>query len=122
MNQNQLRDDTEPRSVDQQQAGSALDLTERQADWLRREIDKVSKLKAADNRKILWLAMQTEPWLNCDPMSAAADILAELESRMYPEYDGDSVRFTEWGWQTPEGEIRYLPNGDSQTKVPILNP
>jgi len=73
-------------------------------------MDKSAKLNAADNRKILWLAMQTEPWLNCDPMSTAADILAELESRMYPEYDGESVTFHEWGWQTPDGEIRYLPN------------
>lgn len=84
-------------------------------------MDKSAKLKAADNRKILWLAMQTEPWLNCDPMSTAADILAELESRMYPEYDGESVTFHEWGWQTPDGEIRYLPNAPHElppTKTP----
>lgn len=91
-------------AVDQQQACSALER------WLKQEMAKSAALAAADNRKILWLAMQTEPWLNCPLMCVQADILAELESRMYPEYDGDTVKFTEWGWQTPEGEIRYLPN------------
>jgi hypothetical protein len=107
MNQNQLNDAAELRSVDQQQDCSALDRC------LKQEMAKSAALTAADNRKILWLAMQTAPWLNCPLMSVQADILAELEGRMYPEYDGDSVKFTEWGWQTPEGEIRYLPNASA---------
>lgn len=82
--------------------------------WLKREMAKSAALTSADNRKILWLAMQTAPWLNCPLRSTQADILAELESSMYPEYDGDKVTFTEWGWQTPEGEIRYLPNDQTQ--------
>ena len=90
--------------------GRKPDLNESQINWLLREMDKVSALKEADNRKLLWLAMQTEPWRDCDPLSTTADILAELESRLYPEYDGENVRVTEWGWQTPDGEVRYLPD------------
>lgn len=86
------------------------ELTEAQLNWLIREMDKVSALEEADNRKLLWLAMQTELWRDCDPLSTTSDILAELESRLYPEYDGENVRVTEWGWQTPEGEIRYIPD------------
>ena len=108
MTETKLGNATAPRSVDQQQACSAFER------WLKQEMAKSSALTSADNRKILWLAMQTDLWLNCPLMSVQADILAELESRMYPEYDGDKVTCTEWGWQTPEGEIRYLPNDKVQ--------
>jgi hypothetical protein len=75
---------------------------------LKFEIDKIEALRKADSRKILWLAMHTPPWMECPMFSTHADVLAEVECRLYPEYDGDKVKFTEWGWSTPEGEIRYV--------------
>ena len=70
-------------------------------------MNRVTKLKEADNKKILWLAMGTEAWRD-SLFDLTADIFAEIECRLYPEYDGDLVTRQEWGWKTPEGDIRYL--------------
>ena len=78
--------------------------------WLLGEIELNSKLKEADNRKLLWLAMNTRPWKERDMIGVETEILNEVENRLYPEYDGETVTFEEWGWKTPDGEIRYLPN------------
>ena len=66
-------------------------------------------LKSADNRKILWLAMQTQAWKQmAEVYDLQNSIFNEIENRLYPEYDGEKVKATEWGWETPEGEVRYL--------------
>lgn len=83
--------------------------TDEQYRWLLGAMELTTKLQDADNRKILWLAMNTSAWKSADVVGVEADILAEVENRLYPEYDGDTVSYTEWGWQTPDGEIRYLP-------------
>jgi hypothetical protein len=54
--------------------------------------------------------MNTEAWKSLDVVGIDSAIFAEIESRLYPEYDGKTVTFEEWGWKTPGGEIRYLPN------------
>lgn len=89
---------------------SAKHWTDEDFRWLLGEMELNAKLKEADNRKLLWLAMSTEAWKSVGVMGVEADIFAEIESRLYPEYDGDTVTFQEWGWRTPDGDIRYLPN------------
>lgn len=84
--------------------------------WLVGEIGRHTAIKESDNRKILWLAMNTKAWLNVDLGSVEADILGEIENRLYPEFDGETVTFEKWGWKTPEGEIRYLPKHQAQPR------
>ena len=84
--------------------------TDEECHWLIREIELMSKLKEADNRKLLWLAKNTKAWKDADMFGVEAEIYAEIENRLYPEYDGETVTFEEWGWRTPEGDVRYLPN------------
>jgi hypothetical protein len=90
--------------------GSEKTWTDEQLNWLLREIELNAKLKEADNKKLLWLAMNTAPWKSLDVMGVEAEIFGEIENRLYPEYDGETVTFEEWGWRTPTGDIRYLPN------------
>lgn len=85
-----------------------MNWTEEHFNWLIRAIETMSKLKEADNKKLLWLAMNTSVWKSVDLMSTEGDILTEIENRLYPEYDGETVKFEEWGWSTPTGDIRYL--------------
>lgn len=70
-------------------------------------MELMSKLKEADNRKLLWLAKNTKAWKDADMFGVEAEIYAEIENRLYPEYDGETVTFEEWGWRTPEGDVRY---------------
>ena len=80
--------------------------------WLLGEIELNAKLKESDNRKLLWLAMNTMLWKERDMIGVETEILNEVENRLYPEYDGETVTFEEWGWRTPDGDVRYLPNAE----------
>lgn len=89
--------------------GSASRWTDDQIRWLMRETDLWSSVAQADNKKLLWLAMQTQTWKALPLEGPDAAIFTEIENRLFPEYDGDTVTCEEWGWKTPESEIRYLP-------------
>ena len=66
-------------------------------------------LEECDNRKLLWLAIQTKGWRQTPILGHDAAILAEIECRLYPEYDGDKVKATEWGWKiTGEEDVIYV--------------
>lgn len=83
--------------------------TQDKADALIEMAETCWALKQADNRKILWLAMQTPVWKQTIGVyDLNSDILTEVENRLYPEYDGDRVKFHDWGWETPEGNVRYV--------------
>jgi hypothetical protein len=67
-------------------------------------------MEAMDDRKLLWLVKRV--WLNkladdFQVLSFQEALLNELENRLYPEYDGDSVTYEDWGWRTPEGPLIY---------------
>ena len=83
-------------------------LSDAQIQWIKESMDQAAKLREADNKKLLWLVMGTEAWKNSPVFGIEGDIFSELENRLYPEYDGDLVTWQEWGWKTPEGDIRYL--------------
>lgn len=91
-------------------AGSARAYADEQVEWLLGQIELIGKLKESDNRKLLWLGMNTKAWKALDVGGVEAEIFGEIENRLYPEYDGETVTFEEWGWRTPTGDIRYLPN------------
>jgi len=78
-----------------------------QLERIVRAIEMAHTVKQYDNKKLLWFAMQTKAWTDTPIMTVAETILTEIENRLYPEYDGETVTVTEHGWMTPEGEIRY---------------
>lgn len=95
-----------------------IELTDKQIMFLLEELERHTAIEQMDNRKLLWCLMQTEvsKQINHMPLSCVTVALfSELERRLYPEYDGDSVTFRDWGWKTPEGEVRYI--GDNLNQV-----
>ncbi len=62
-------------------------------------------LKDADDRKLLWLLMNCG--IDTIPLSPADAVLDAIQNRLYPEFDGDKVKITDYGWETPEGPIVY---------------
>jgi hypothetical protein len=88
--------------------------TDEEIQWLLNEIKTMAKLKESDNRKLLWLAMNTRVWKSVDVLGIEVEIFTEIENRLYPEYDGETVTFEAWGWRTPTGDIRYLPSGKEE--------
>ena len=78
---------------------------------LLREVDFADRIQRMDNRELLWRCMQTPFWRSLCDLPAddtTVALVAALECRLYPEYDGDTVECMDWGWKTPEGEIRYV--------------
>ena len=68
--------------------------------------DKISKM---DDRELLWCLKAHKVWESDDDgvFDMKSDLVDALETRLYPEYDGDKVTWEEWGWKTENGEIRY---------------
>lgn len=74
-----------------------------------KHITTMDGLKNCDNKKLVWLVMQTEFFKDAPALGVEAAIIDELLNRLYPEWDGENVTIEDWGWQTPNGEIRYIP-------------
>lgn len=64
-------------------------------------------------------------WMNKSKLSPPIKIASleeaiweELESRLYPEYDGETVAMTETGYMTPTGPVDYIgPDGKALRKA-----
>jgi len=84
-------------------------LTEREKKNLRfyRYVKFLHEANEADNKKIIWLLRQCEEIKNIYGFSKLSAILNHIEDVLYPEYDGELVKMTSWGWETPEGNIIY---------------
>ena len=69
--------------------------------------DAATALEHADAKKLLWLLLSqvSEDRIAFSPFDA---VLNALENLLYPEYDGETVKMTDQGWSTPDGEINYL--------------
>ena len=64
-------------------------------------------LADADNRKLAWLLMSCPAYV--EGTRPSTDIIAEAVHRLYPEYlDNDAITWQEYGWNTPEGQVRYV--------------
>lgn len=95
-----------------------------QSDWLKslspkekqelalyciRGANTSERIAKMDNRELLWWTLQTEMYQNMPIDGSFEEALrGELEDRLYPEYNGDSVKLADWGWITPEGPIVYI--------------
>lgn len=86
-----------------------MNISDKFAKHILEECATSARVDAMDNRELLW-------WLLHSPMMENVDeqegffrwIRGEVEDRLYPEYDGDKVKLTEWGWETPDGPIIYI--------------
>ncbi len=95
-----------------------MERAEKALKFLLGMVSDAKRIEAMDNRELLWRCMNTPFWKRVNSMplnSPTVNLLAELENRMYPEYDGDNVEFMPWGWKTPEGDIRYEDGPESKT-------
>lgn len=70
--------------------------------------DTREKLSKADNRKLAWLLLNCTFIPNLIAFSTDDIIIDEVVKRLYPEYDGEKVQLTNFGWKTPTEEIRYI--------------
>jgi hypothetical protein len=64
------------------------------------------KTKAMDNKELAWHLINAFA-NHISVLSIESAVLDEAVERLYPEFDGDKVTMQEWGWKTPEGDIRY---------------
>lgn len=64
------------------------------------------KMGRLDDKMLLWLLRSTV-LLDVPMFSYQSALVDELEDRLYPEYDGDTVRLEDFGWSTPDGLIIY---------------
>lgn len=68
-----------------------------------RALDKIDHI---DDKALLWfLSKAVIP--DVELLSYQDALISKLEDRLYPEYDGDKVVLTDYGWSTPEGAIVY---------------
>lgn len=94
---------------------------------LRRKVNFEKMIKArislskTDNKKLVWMLLHTIFWEEkIEPLSVEEYIIEEMSDRLFPEYDGEKVVPTEYGWSTPEGEIRYIAEGETKTVEEML--
>jgi hypothetical protein len=75
--------------------------------WFDDVVERQRKIEKMDNRELLWWLMRSK--VSGFPLdSIESALLEEVSNRLYPEFDGEKVVWMDYGWQTPEGEIRYL--------------
>lgn len=68
-------------------------------------------LDDCDNQKLAWLLLQCQ--FNKTPIGSVEEgILSEVIKRLYPEWDEEDVTYQSWGWETPDGDVRYLNEDD----------
>lgn len=66
------------------------------------------KMAQMDDRQMLWLLEILFFEQAGQSFFGHLDaFICVVEERLYPEYDGDKVQMTDYGWQTPEGPIVY---------------
>lgn len=65
-----------------------------------------SRMEKIDDKMLLWLLKGTV-LLDVPMFSYQAALVDEIEDRLYPEYDGDTVKMEDFGWSTPAGLIIY---------------
>lgn len=59
------------------------------------------------NPELLWRMKKFVNSLDL-PIDSDIDVMFEvIADRLYPEYDGENVTWTETGWITPRGSIDY---------------
>lgn len=77
---------------------------------LKKSMEQSAKIRGWDNKRLLWTAKILGIEDEMTIFSPLETVWGEIEKRLYPEYDGETITWEEWGWMTPEGEIRYTNN------------
>lgn len=90
-----------PRPEDRSKDGSAF------SEWFYKLAVMNDATAKMEDKLLLWCLMKAGMWRM--PIGSIQDmLLQELADRLYPEFDGINVIWTEYGWSTSEGEIRYV--------------
>ena len=85
---------------------NASDFAKVMLDSLRRG----KQLEKWDGRRLLWTAKKLGIEDEINLFGPLSDVWDEISNRLYPEYDAETFTWQEWGWMTPDGEIRYVPS------------
>ncbi len=84
-----------------------LPLTEAESLRLLEAMDQTAAASSYDNRELLWRLIHTRAWQEFPMDGTDGSLATEMETRLYPEYDGETVTCEKWGWRTPEGDVVY---------------
>lgn len=71
-------------------------------------LDSIEEIKKANNNKLAWLLLQCPFVAHLEILGKEDLIINEVVERLYPEYDGESIKLADFGWKTQNGEIRYI--------------
>ena len=70
-------------------------------DVITRLIDSAyssSMLSTYDNKRIVWEIIHNPSFSEIELFTFADDLINEVIDRLYPEYDGEKVIYTDFGW------------------------
>ena len=85
----------------------SLEEKDARAEYLTSMMILYLSLRNADNRQLAWLLMSCPAYTEGARLNT--DVIAEAVHRLYPEYrDNDAISWEEYGWSTPEGQVRYV--------------
>lgn len=66
------------------------------------------KLERMDNQELAWVVLKLFSTSDDEVLGRKGLVIDEVVSRLYPDWDGDTIEMTETGWKTPEGEMNYV--------------
>jgi hypothetical protein len=90
-------------------------ITKEKARKIISAINNITEIKSFDDKRLLWELIQCGVFDGLNPLTREDFLRDELETRMFPEYDGENVTFEEWGWHVQGGnDIVYYPKRKSQ--------
>lgn len=73
------------------------------------EIDTKRALKKVDNKKLVWLLINTKLYGDSYGIGTESSILDEICDRLFPEWcEDDNIRITDTGWEINGERIDYL--------------
>lgn len=83
------------------------EITPTQAQRLIEWVKVQDKFNSMDNKELCWNSINFANSLDLDITGSADAMICTIQDRLYPEYDGEKIKWTETGWETPDGEINY---------------
>ncbi len=90
--------------------------TQEMSERVWRGMLSAKQVKQMDNKELLHHLISIFHRMNVHTLSTDDFILSEVEDRLFPEYDGETVTWENWGWHTPVGDIVYHPELNEEDK------
>lgn len=80
-------------------------------DMIERLVDSAyssSMLSTYDNKRIIWEIMHNSSFSEIELFTFADDLINEVIYRLYPEYDGEKIICTDFGWFIKGEKNEYI--------------